>query len=231
MRYRYIKLMPVTVSIPVIPFFSLLTGVLLLLWVVLPITQQLLFVKSSSSIVTPVAEDFIKTASAFGQDTSDLTKASNWFPRYHQQNAIALLDSYTLSIPKLRIQNALVRVGTDDLSKSLIHYGGTGLPGKYGSAVIFGHSILPQFYDPANYISIFSLLYQLKEGDDMFVHADGVDYRYKVTELKAVNPDDVSGLEQRFDNSYISLVTCFPSGTYLRRLWVTAKEVPFGNKV
>lgn len=224
--------MPVTITIPVIPFLSLLIGMILLLWVILPITQQLLLVRGSYQIVTPVAEDFIKTAAAYEEESDpDLTRASSWFPRYRQKDSPSFIEEYMLSIPKLRIHKALVRVGTDDLSKSLIHYGGTALPGKYGNSVIFGHSILPQFYDPENYLAVFSLLYQLKENDDIFVHVDGVDHRYQVIDMKIVTPDDVSGLEQRFDNSYLSLVTCFPSGTYLKRLWMTAKEVPFGKKI
>jgi len=40
-----------------------------------------------------------------------------------------------------------------------------------------------------------------------------------------VEPEDLSILEQRFDDSYLTLVTCVPPGTYLRRLVVRARLV------
>ena len=177
--------------------------------------------------ISPLAEDFVRKAQA--QESTDFTKAGNWFPQNPSRKMVTPVDSYLLSIPRLRITNALVKIGTDDLTKNLIHYGGTGLPGKYGNAVIFGHSVLPQFFDPANYLTIFSLLPTLKEGDDIFIKFDGVDYRYTVESKLITSAEDVSGLEQRFDDSYLTLVTCFPPGTYLKRLWLTARQKSFSE--
>lgn len=229
-HYRYIKKLPVTVTIPLVPFLTTLLGVTLLFWVIWPILSfQVFYTKSSGYYVTPLSDDFIADARAEATQT-DFTKASNWFPGKATQKTITTVDSYLLSIPKLRIVNALVKIGSDDLSQNLIHYGGTALPGKYGNAVIFGHSVLPTFYNPADYLTIFSLLPTLKEKDDIFVRFDGIDYRYKVVSQRVTSPSDVSGLEQRYDDSYITLVTCVPPGTYFQRLWLTAKLVPFGQE-
>lgn len=159
-------------------------------------------------------------------EDSDLTKASNWFPDAQQQNNGLLKSSkYTLSIPKLKIKDALVVIGSEDLDKSLIHYGGTGLPGEFGTGVIFGHSVLPQFFNPANYKTIFSNLPSLKEGDEMFVNYDGVLYKYVVVSMRVVDPSDISVLEQKYDDSYLGLVTCVPPGTFWKRLFVLTKMV------
>ena len=40
-----------------------------------------------------------------------------------------------------------------------------------------------------------------------------------------VAPTDLSVLEQRYDGRYLTLVTCSPPGTYLRRLIVKARIV------
>jgi len=40
-------------------------------------------------------------------------------------------------------------------------------------------------------------------------------------------PEDVSILEQYYDGEYLSLITCVPPGTYLRRLVVRAKLVRY----
>ena len=38
-----------------------------------------------------------------------------------------------------------------------------------------------------------------------------------------VQPTDLSVLEQRFDNRYLTLITCSPPGTWLRRLILRAQ--------
>jgi sortase A len=102
-------------------------------------------------------------------------------------------------------------------------YPGTANPGQPGNTVLFGHSVLPQFFNPKNYLTIFSTLPTLKDGDEILVNFDGVNYRYLVEEMVEVSPEDTSVLEQRYDDSYITLITCVPPGTYLRRLIVRGR--------
>ncbi len=118
-----------------------------------------------------------------------------------------------------------MEIGGENLGQSLIHYAGTALPGEYGNGVVFGHSTLPQFFNPKQYLSIFSLLPSLKEGAEIFVSFDGVTYKYVVESLKTFDPSDISVLEQRFDDRYLTLVTCVPPGTYWKRLAVKARLV------
>ena len=161
----------------------------------------------------------------------DLTLASNWFPDGANKEDFVLskVSYYTISIPKLGIESATVAIGGEDLAKSLIQYPGTALPGKIGNTVIFGHSILPIFYNPKDYLAIFSTLPTLKKGDKIEINYDGVTYKYQVTDLFEVLPDELDVLTQDSSNSYISLITCVPPGHPLkpRRLVVRAKIVPF----
>lgn len=178
---------------------------------------------STAEIIRPIPE-----ARAFGQrvagvKSADFTKASAWFPDVPQKPITSRVTSYTLAIPKLKIFDAVAIIGGEDLGKSLIHYGGTALPGEYGKAVIFGHSILPQFFDPKNYKAIFSTLHTLKPGDEVLVNFDGIRYRYKVFEIEIVEPTNISVLEQKYDDSYLVLITCTPPGTYWKRLVVKTR--------
>ena len=148
----------------------------------------------------------------------DFTKANNWFPNAPAQKVTpSKITHYRISIPKLKVDQAVVEIGGNDLDKSLIHYGGTAAPGEYGNAVIFGHSILPVFYNPKDYRSIFSLLPTLEKGDEIFIDYDGIQYKYVVDKYLEVKPEDIEILEQRFDRQALTLVTCVPPGTYLRR--------------
>jgi len=154
-------------------------------------------------------------------DGIDYTKVDNWFTGVKQiksqPSQFMPATAYTLSIPKLNIKDMIVEIGGQDLDKHLIHYAGTAIPGQYGNPVIFGHSVLPVFYNPKSYISVFSKLPTLEEGDEIFVHYDGVDYRYVVESYHEVRPDQVDVLEQRYDRQTITLITCVPPGTYTRR--------------
>lgn len=176
--------------------------------------------KLATNIVSPIPQG----VEVLGAQT-DLTYASNWFPAASKRVAPSKITSYTLSIPKLGIKEAIVTIGAEDLSKSLIQWGETAVPGEFGNAVIFGHSVLPAFFDPKNYTTIFSTLPTLEKKDEVFVYFDGITYKYQVFEMKVVEPADISVLEQKYDDSYISLITCVPPGTYWKRLVVKARLV------
>jgi sortase A len=158
----------------------------------------------------------------------DYTKANNWFENTRKSDFETQEKRYfSLSIPKLKIDGATVTVGGEDLSDSLVQFPGTALPGEIGNSVIFGHSILPQYFDPNNYLAIFSTLPTLTKGDEVFANMDGATYKYIVREMFEVKPTDIQILEQSTSSSYITLVTCTPPGHPLkpRRLIVRAELV------
>lgn len=205
------------------PITLIVGGIGLIAFVGLPmIHYEIIALRSfkKPELISPLVQR-VRTVSA---GNFDLTKASNWFVNAPVLPEVPTkVQYYNLSIPKLKIKKALVEIGGDDLSKSLIHYKGTALPGQQGNAVVFGHSTLPQLYDPKNYLTIFSLLPTLERGDIVRIDYDGITYFYKIEKMFEVNPDDVEILIQRFDDAYLTLVTCVPPGTYLRRLVVQAK--------
>ncbi len=239
--YRYVKAFPRRPK-PAAPVFLswifMTSGVIVLTWTVWPILS-FFFVKQQflDKTVSPIVSASLTTRAvgsvlpamasspeAGSPNTAiDSTNANLWFPTSPQKKVVAPVNSYLLSVPKLKIKNATVIIGGDDLNKGLVHYGGTGLPGQYGNAVIFGHSNLPQFYNPSDYKSIFSLLPTLKKGDEIFVTYDGVTYRYVIYDMVVTKPEDLSVLEQRYDDSYLTLVTCVPPGTLWERLDVKAR--------
>lgn len=164
----------------------------------------------------------------------DFTNLSNWFSadivqKLNEEESTE--DEFTISIPAIKIENAKVKIGGTDLNESLIAYPGTALPGNSGAPVIFGHSVLRQFYypsekNPKRYTSIFSYIMTLKKGDQILISYKDVTYTYIVTEKSEVKPEDVYILSQQYDARRLKLVTCVPEGTYLRRGVVTAQLVP-----
>jgi sortase A len=178
-----------------------------------------------SILVSPLVDE---ERGEFKFSTSDSSKLSSWFPDKKASDFESQkMEFYTISIPDLNIDGAVVALGTEDLSQYLIQYPGTASPGKVGNTVIFGHSILPQYFDPKNYMSIFSTLYKLDVGSQIYVYYGGLTYKYRVEELFEVKPNQLEILNQPQDDSYLSLVTCSPPGHPLkpRRLVVRAKLV------
>lgn len=197
-----------------------------------PIVSYQLFMapKFSDVFLSPTTEaqnrqGFSSSPVVLGQeiDLVDFTQAKNWFPQAETNFIESEGKTYLLSIPKLKIEDAVVNVNGEDLKKSLVQYPGTALPGKFGNTVIFGHSVLPQFFNPKNYLTIFSTLPTLQPKDEIIVDYDNVKYKYTVEKMIAVFPSDVSILAQRYDDSYLTLITCVPPGTFLKRLIVRAR--------
>jgi len=226
--YRYVKSAP---SMPrsrqgsrMLSFLLIALGGSILIWTFWPIVS---FSMTSGDlfreIVTPIQDGTAYAAPNMDSSGADLTNPNAWFPTSPQKKVVTPVNTYTLSIPKLKIQDALVTVAGDDLGVSLVHYGGTALPGEYGTTVIFGHSTLPQFYNPKTYKTIFSTLPSMKVGDEIPVTYDGITYKYIVYDMTVTGPSDLSALAQQFDDSYLTLVTCVPPGTYWQRLHVFAK--------
>jgi sortase A len=190
-------------------------------------TSPVIATTTTNPIIKQVkAADNPTFASEVVNTSLDYTDASSWFVGATKtQNPNLPYLTYTIAIPKLGITSALVHTNNTDLKKSLIQYSGTAMPGDLGNTVIFGHSVLPQFFNPQNYLTIFSTLYLLHLGDNIQVTADGATYTYKIVDMYEVQPDDLTPLAQTYDSSYLTLITCTPSGTFLRRLIVKAQIV------
>ncbi|OGH04572.1 MAG: hypothetical protein A2W22_04885 [Candidatus Levybacteria bacterium RBG_16_35_11] len=213
-------------------FGVLFLGLAVIFYVFFPLLSwQIYFapVFANQNLKTPIPKTTILTQANISSLLSlsnvvnvDYTNAENWFPKYRFEKLGKNL-TYSLSIPKLKIKNATVSTSDTDLTKHLVQYGGTAVPPSKGTAVIFGHSTLPQLFDPKNYKTIFATLYKLENGDEIDVNVDGVDYKYIVYEISVVEPTDYSVFEQNYSDSTITLVTCTPPGTVWKRLLIKAR--------
>ena len=218
-------------------YLSLIVGAVLLFWSFYPIIffeiYSRFFYKET---LTPIPQSeknaSLKTATSilgtfniFSNNLRDFTQVNLWFPTVNASmvRTKISLKEYTLSIPKLNIKNARVVVGGEDLEKSLVHYLPHSNPGEIGNVVIFGHSTLPQLYNPKDYKTIFTYLPSLERGDKILIKVGEVEYEYEVFEMIVVNPDQISVIEQKNDDAYLTLITCVPPGTYWKRLVVKAK--------
>jgi sortase A len=223
-----------------------LSGIVILIGVFYPIiSYNAVYGKNFSELISPISETsgsnlghiqnplLPNTTTDSNTSSPDFTQASTWFVGGAKPAdfASSKVKFFTISIPRLRIENATVAIGGEDLNNSLVQYPGTALPGRPGNTVVFGHSILPIFYNPKNYIAIFSLLPTLKNGDEIRIDYDGILYKYSVENMFEVGPTDIQVLDQDTSNSFVTLVTCTPPGdpTNPKRLIVRARVIPPAN--
>ena len=140
-------------------------------------------------------------------------------------------DYFYLTIPKLGIENAVIETRSTNLSPedTLGHYNGSGLPGETGNAFIYGHSVLPWFYNPRNYKTIFSTLGDLQTGDKFEIEYNNKTLVYKVEGQEVLSPELVDPLGEwklkYLNESTVTLMTCWPAGTKTKRLVVKATLV------
>lgn len=110
------------------------------------------------------------------------------------------------------------------LTKGVAHAKGTAIPGEPGNAFLFAHSA-GNFYEANQYNAVFYLLNKLEKGDKIFTVYYKQKYVYNVTDIKEVDPSEVKYLKNTGKKSTITLMTCAPAGTTLRRLIVTGELV------
>jgi len=183
----------------------------------------LVFFKTQDQVSKQARESMLGLATGFGDfefaelDTQQTApnQETNEIPKF-----------FFLSIPKLGIKDALVETNSLNLSpeNSLGHYNGSALPGKPGNAFIYGHSVLPWFFNPRNYRTIFSTLGDLQTGDTFSIKYGGKELEYKIESKELLSPDNVDPLADfkpyYLNESTATLMTCWPAGTKTKRLLV-----------
>lgn len=112
-----------------------------------------------------------------------------------------------------------------DLENGVAHFYKTASPGQIGNMIISGHSS-NYAWAKGNYNSIFKDLNSLEVGDDIVVVSSQkngriITYKYKVHEKFITTADDSRVFEETNEPT-VTLSTCWPIGTSLKRLIVKA---------
>lgn len=140
-----------------------------------------------------------------------------------------LFNDFHLIIPKLEIEAPIIanvdgsnQTAYDKaLENGVAHFKGTSKPGEGSNIFIFGHSSF-YWYKPGDYKEIFKNLSDLAEGDEIILWYNQKEYKYKITKIKTVSPSEVNVLQPTAEEQ-VSLMTCVPPGTTLKRLIIIAK--------
>jgi LPXTG-site transpeptidase (sortase) family protein len=109
----------------------------------------------------------------------------------------------------------------DALRGGVVSFPGTAKPGERGNAFITGHSSYYPIF-PGRYKDVFALLPEIEVGEEIEIWQDQKKFTYRVNDKREVSPNATDVLDNT-DDSRLTLMTCTPLGTALRRLIVTAQ--------
>jgi LPXTG-site transpeptidase (sortase) family protein len=201
----------------------LLLGFFLIIQIVLPVMNFKLWeiarnIENSSVLINPRSG---KQSNVMGVSIQNTDNFSAFYSNIKRKIPY---PQFSITIPKLKIENVTVYVQENDLYKGLVQLPGTALPGERGNVFISGHSSASKLIPYKNVY--FSNLQKMEKGDEVIVEAEGTRFKYSVVALKVVDPKDTSVIEPPDDGSrYISLMTCVPPGLNFKRLVVLGKMI------
>src|SRR3990167_7116904 len=140
--------------------------------------------------------------------------------------------NFSLVIPKIganarilsNIDASNEKVYLDALNKGVAHASGTKFPGESGHIFLFAHST-DYFWNVGTYNAIFYLLNKLSKGDEVDIFFKGQRYVYQVINSVIADPSQVEYLTRKSNKELLTLQTCWPPGTTLKRLLVFASRV------
>lgn len=146
-----------------------------------------------------------------------------------EAHEVPVMDNNSIAIPVIDVK-APITFGVINkasevsaaLQNGAIQINGTALPGQIGNVYITGHSS-NYVWAKGNYNSVFALLDKVVVGDKIYVKYNEIVYEYEVYDQKIVTPKDTSVLQSTSD-SRLTLVTCWPVGTSLKRVVLLAKQ-------
>jgi LPXTG-site transpeptidase (sortase) family protein len=135
-----------------------------------------------------------------------------------------LPDSW-LSYPRLGIKAPIfwdvpTEIATEKLADGLVHIANTSRPGDGGESLISGHSSY-YWWQEGDYKEVFVNLPKAEIGDRIIIRRGSI-YIYTVTNKYQVGGGEGLTFETAGEEK-LSLMTCVPLGTNLRRLIVEAK--------
>jgi len=114
------------------------------------------------------------------------------------------------------------------LGKGVAHAKGTAFPGstkaENNNVFLFAHSAINAI-QARKYNSVFYLLRKVEKGDRVTTFYKGKRYDYTVRDKRVVQAEDVRYLTDPSDKPILTLQTCDPPGSNLRRLIITADLV------
>lgn len=145
---------------------------------------------------------------------------------------IPLDKEFGLVIPKINVNvKVFANVNANNpkeylplLAQGVAHAKGSLLPGQEGNVFIFAHSTNTPL-NASRYNAVFYLLNKMEKDEEILIYYQQQKYVYKVMEKKIISPEKMNDYLKTLKGKTLTLQTCYPPGTTLKRLLVVAQEI------
>lgn len=140
---------------------------------------------------------------------------------------IPIDQEFSIVIPKINANSKVTKnvdpfdskIYQTALTKGVAHAKGTSTPDKLGNTFIFAHSA-GNWYQANQFNAVFYLLNKLEIGDEIMIYYQSQKYNYTVNESKIINGNELTYMSSKTNQKQLTLMTCWPPGTTLKRLVV-----------
>lgn len=190
----------------------------------------LIFVLVSFTLIALIFKDILKSEVKYytNQDSSSRLVVADIGEK--KDVIVAADKNFSVVIPKIGA-NAKVIENVDAfdpkqyqvaLTKGVAMASKSAFPLMGKNTFIFAHSS-DNFINANNYNAVFYLLYKLDVDDKVYIVYRGKVLEYKVVEKSYVDSTSTSYMSADFGENTVTLMTCWPPGTTLKRLIIVAK--------
>ncbi len=162
---------------------------------------------------------------AVDNNTANINNVTTLFD---QRTSLFAQDS--IVIPKINVDAPIIYLNTTDnttiieeIQNGVGHYFDTAMPGQNGNTFLTGHSSY-YWWSGGKYNQVFANLNKLTEGDLVYIYYQSKKFVYRVNKNFVVQPSQVEILAQTAEPT-ITLMTCTPVGTNLRRLVIQGELI------
>ncbi len=193
------------------------------------ISKEILLILGLSILVFVISM-FVSNIFLFFQDNTQKLYQTELANQLIQNKKIEISPDPTLIVPTLGIKAPIIfsksndhNQITTDLREGVSHMVNTANPGERGNVFLTGHSSY-YFWDKGKYKEVFAHLDGLNRDDLFYLDYNDKRFTYKVIEKRTVLPTEMSVTNQG-NRKIATLMTCYPTGTTLKRLIVIGELV------
>ncbi|MCA9371714.1 sortase [Candidatus Woesebacteria bacterium] len=185
-----------------------------------------------SYVVAP--EEIIEQTQETSQNAQPIIEKGSLAKAFKDENVELLVPintDFSIVIPKIAANAPIIsnvnagdeKEYLDALQKGVAHTKGTAFPGEGGHMFFFAHST-DYIWNVGTYNAVFYLLYKLETGDEINLFYKGKRYVYTVTGREIISPDEIDYIRKKTNKEFLTLQTCWPPGTTLKRLLIFAER-------
>ena len=143
--------------------------------------------------------------------------------------SIPIDPEFSIVIPKINANTKVIKnvdpfdskIYQQALTQGVAHAKNTATPDQFGNTFIFAHSA-GNWYQANQFNAVFYLLNKLEIGDEIIVYYQAKKYNYTVNQNKFIKGSELNYMESKVGQKQLTLMTCWPPGTTLKRLIIIA---------